>query len=258
MRMKKILFTTFLMLAVFTFYSCDLSKKKLQSDIETTNKECPIDLGMLGEISSLEFDEETDELIMTMTISKEMNLKVSALNKMKDALKNTMLGAWAKSESGLKLMRKLAQADSKITIVMQTEGSNESLKINVSKDEVKDVAEGKIAPISPHDMLEMMVTSTNVQCPMQVDEATTLSSVSLEGGDFVYNYSTDENSVSIEALEQNKAAIKAEIKQTLSVQDPLTKRIISICKEANAGIVFRYVGNVTGKACIVKFSSSEL
>lgn len=256
--MKKIIFTTFLMLACLVFYSCDSSKKELQADIEVANKECPMDLGMVGEISSMEFDEETDEVIMTMTISKDMPLKISALNKLKNTLKRAMLGNWAKSESGLKLIEEIAKADSKITMVMRTENTDENIKIKISKDEVRDLAEGKIDPISPRDLLEIMITSTNAQCPMQIDEVTILSSVSLEGTNVVYNYSLDEDVVTMDVIEQNKISIKSNLKRALSTQDPIMKQMISACKEANTGISYRYVGDTSGNVCVIKFSSSEL
>lgn len=160
--MRHFLLATLLLLASsFVFNSCDSSKKELQANIEAANKECPIDLGIVGEISSMEFDEDEDEVVMTMTISKDMPLKISALNKLKNTLKRTMMGNWAKSESGIELMKEIAKADSKITLVMQTEDTNENIRIKVSKDEVKDLAEGKIDPISPRDLLEIFVTSTN-------------------------------------------------------------------------------------------------
>ena len=71
---------------------------------------------MIGEISSIEFDKDADEVIMTMTISKGMPLKISALNKLKNTLKRAMMGNWAKSEDGLKLIEEIAKADSKMTI----------------------------------------------------------------------------------------------------------------------------------------------
>lgn len=74
--MKKIIFVSILMLTSLFFYSCDSSKKELQAGIESANKECPMNLGMVGEISSMEFDEDEDEVIMTMTISKDMPLKI--------------------------------------------------------------------------------------------------------------------------------------------------------------------------------------
>ena len=84
---ETVFLATFLLLASFVFNSCDSSKTELQTNIEAANKECPMDLGMFGEISSMEFDENADEVIMTMTISKDMPLKISALNKLKKLLK---------------------------------------------------------------------------------------------------------------------------------------------------------------------------
>ena len=256
--MKNILFVAFMLLASMTFCSCDSSKKELRANVESVNSECPIDLGMFGEISSMEFNEDEDDVVFTMTISKDMPIKISALNKLKNTLKRAMLGSWAESEEGIKLMKEIAKADSKITIVMQTEGTDQNVKIKVSKAEVRDLAEGKIDPISPRDLLEIYVTSTNAQCPIQVDELTTLSSASLEGDNFVYNYSIDESSISMTSIEENRESIKANLKQTLSGSDPTIKQMVSVCKNADTGILYRYVGDISGNVCIIKFSPSEL
>lgn len=256
--MKNILFVAFMLLASMTFCSCDSSKKELRANVESVNSECPIDLGMFGEISSMEFNEDEDEVVFTMTISKDMPIKISALNKLKNTLKRAMLGSWAESEDGIKMMKVIAKADSKITIVLQTEGTNQNVNIKVSKDEVRDLADGKIDPISPRDLLETYVTSTNAQCPMQVDELTTLSSASLEGDNFVYNYSIDESSISMASIEENRESIKANLKQVLSGSDPTIKQMVSVCKNADTGILYRYVGDISGNVCIIKFSPSEL
>ena len=63
----------------------------------------------------------------------------------------------AKSESNMTLMEKIASADAEFTIVMQTAETNESLKIRISKEEVKDISAGNIDPITPREMLEIMV-----------------------------------------------------------------------------------------------------
>ena len=77
-----------------------------------------------------------------------------------------MLGNWANSPSGRQLMKEIAKADSKLTFIMQLEGGNENLKIRLTKDEIKDLAEGKIDPVSPREILEINVTSTNAQCKL--------------------------------------------------------------------------------------------
>lgn len=35
------------------------------------------------------------------------------------------------------------------------------------------------------------------------------------------------------------------------------KQMVKLCKEANMGIVYRYVGDVSGDVCIIKFMPSE-
>ena len=212
---------------------------------------------MVGEISSINYDEETDEVVMTMTINKDLPLKLSALKQLKNTMKRTVLGNMAKSESNMTLMEKIASADAEFTIVMQTAETNESLKIRISKEEVKDISAGNIDPITPREMLEIMVVSTNAQCPIQIDKVMTLSSVSLEKDNFVYNYSLDENTVSVESIEGNKDVLKANIKKLLLSGDPMMQELIRTCKEANVSILYRYIGDISGDVCIVKISSEE-
>lgn len=256
--MKHYLLATLLLLTSFGFYSCDSSKEELKAKIEAANKECPIDLGLVGSISSYQFDEDADEVIITMTISKELPIKINVLNKLKNTLKRAMLGNWANSPSGRQLMKEIVKADSKLTFIMQLEEGNENLKIRLTKDEIKDLAERKIDPVSPREILEINVTSTNAQCPMQVDEYTTLSSAALEGNYFVFNYSIDENMVPIESIEQNEAAVKATLQEAIASPDPMMKQMIKVCKNANTGLKYRYVGDISGSACVITLEPSEL
>lgn len=256
--MKKLVFATYLLLVSFALISCNSSKKDLKLEIEEVNDECPLDLGLVGEISSVDYDEKTDEVVMTMTINKDLPLKLSALKQLKNTMKRSVLGNWAKSESSLVLIEKIADADAKFTIVMQTADTNESLKIKISKKEVKDIAAGNIDSITPREMVDIMIASTNAQCPMQIDEVTVLSSVTLENNSFVYNCSWDENSVSIEEIDANKDVLKTNIKQLLLSEDPMTQELIKICKDANVCILYRYIGDTSGDVCLVKFSPEEL
>ena len=70
-----------------------------------------------------------------------------------------MLGNWANSPSGRQLMKEIAKADSKLTFIMQLEKGNENLRIRLTKDEIKDLAEGKIDPISPREIIENKIIS---------------------------------------------------------------------------------------------------
>lgn len=256
--MKKTIFAALMLLISFAIISCDSAKKELKAEIEIANQDCPQDMGMIGQLTSIEYDEESDEVVMTLTISKDMPLNITALNKVKNMLKRAMLSAYAKSEASAKLMKDIARADSKFTVVFQTAETNETLKLHISKDEVEDIANGNIDPVSPRELLEINVASTNAQCPMKISDAMTMSSVSLEGNYFVYNYSVNEQYASVEAIEASQSEVRASIKQMLASDDPTIQRLVAICKEANTGAMFRYIGDTSGYTCTIKFESSEL
>lgn len=111
---------------------------------------------------------------------------------------------------------------------------------------------------SSKEQLKADVEAANKECPMTIDEVTVLSSVSMEGNNFVYNYSIDENYVSVADVEQNKAVLRASIKERLSNPDQLIQKVIEVCKNANAGLSYRYVGDVSGDVSVINFSPSEL
>jgi len=60
------------------------------------------------------------------------------------------------------------------------------------------------------------------------------------------------------SIEENRESIKANLKQVLSGSDPTIKQMVSVCKNADTGILYRYVGDISGNVCIIKFSPSEL
>ena len=256
--MKNIVYVACVMLALIMLSACGSSKQKLKADVEAANKECPLDLGMVGEMTSIEYDADADEVVMTMTMNKDLPMKISALNNLKSTIKRAAMAQWVKDETVMDMMKEIASADSKVAVVMRSADKSESIKINVSRDEVKDLAKGEVDPISPRDMLEILVATTNAQCPMTIDEVTVLSSVSIEGNNFVYNYSIDENYVSVADVEQNKAVLRASIKEKLSNPDQLIQKVVEVCKNANAGLSYRYVGDISGDVSVINFSPSEL
>lgn len=238
--------------------SCSFAKSELKKVVEEVNKECPVSYGIVGELSGVEYDEDENEVVMTVALNKNLPMNLSALEGVKGNLKRATMGSWADSDDVIEMMKKIANADARLTMVMRSEKTGESLKIKFSENEVKEVADGKVTPITNREMLQIMVASTNAQCPMQMDEMTVLTSVSLEGDYFVYVYSIDESELPIESIRQNKGMVKENIRPMLQSDDPAIKMVLKLCNEANVGITYRYVGNSSGDACDIQFSPSEL
>ena len=79
---------------------------------------------------------------------------------------------------------------------METEDLNNILNQNLTEEE------------SDKHKLEELVNVTNVSCPMDVDEATTLDKLTIEPDKVVYNYTIDETKVDMATMRNNEAQMK--------------------------------------------------
>lgn len=234
------------------------AQNALREQVASFNNECPMDMGMMGEISKLTYNESDAEVVMTFSISKALPLKIEALNECKNTLKRSMLGNWVKSNDVVNMMKLIAEAGSRFALVFRSGNSQDQVKINVTEKELNDLIEGKVDPVSPREMLSIMVMTTNALCPQQIDFATTLNSATIEGSYFVYNYSIDDSKVSMEALNVNQSMLKDKIRQQISSDDPTINQVVITCKQAGVGIRYKYAGDTSGQVCTIEFSPSEL
>ena len=257
--MKKILVAAFLALVSFAFVACDNAKKRLQTEIENVNEtSCPMDMGMVGELTSVEYDPDENEVAMTVTFSANLPIKPSSLSGMKNTVKRVMFTGWMNNSDVTKTFKDIADAKASLCVVMQKAVGEDELRINVSESEIKDLVNGNIDQVSSREMLELMASITNVQCPLRIDEATVLSTVSVEGDNFVYNYSVDESVVDMDLLQANLYKVEGEVRQKMLSNDPTVTSIVALAKENDAVFVHRYTGDQTGKTCQFKIKASEL
>ena len=111
--------------------------------------------------------------------------------------------------------------------------------------------------------MESAVAEASRECPMYVDEYTTVTNIQLEGHDIVYVCSVNENYLGMDVtVFQNPeviSAIKNEVLKTLRISsDPNVKELVRLCKKDNYNIVYRYVGSTTYAIVEVRISPSEM
>lgn len=256
--MRKLLLVALTLFVSLFFISCDNSKDELRKQVEQMNRQCPIDLGIVGKASSIELNEAEDEVIYTITLGNRLPMKISALNQMKSALKRSIISNYAQDETMVAFAKAISKADAKLSYVYESGETNESTKITLSSDELKDIADGHITPISSLEQLQIEIMSTNAQCPMQIDQVTLMTSVTLEGKRFVYNYSIDERYISLEQLEAQESVIKSNIKTYFISNDPSIKRLVKLLKDTNSSVEYRYVGNITGTVYCISIPAAEI
>lgn len=236
--------------------SCNKAKSELQNIVNEGAKNCPYDLGIVGQLSNIVYDQEADEVLMTLSIKEGIPIKLNVMREMINTLQKTLMSSFAESSSSTKLMKKIAAADGKVTIVMK-DASGDKLEIPLSESDVKDIANGNVASMTAKEYIDFQIALTNAQCPAQVDEITVMQSVRLEGNYWIYKYTVNEEYITMEDLEANIDMLKQNTLQTLSV-DTSGKILFKNCKEAGIKLRYEYVGDQSGYSCHFDINPYEL
>jgi hypothetical protein len=111
------------------------------------------------------------------------------------------------------------------------------------------------------DQLKIAVEVEAAQCPMDYGDGLTMKDAVLENGNVVYVYEMDEDYYDIEGckdpltIREMKETIMDEI---LHSNDNDLKEFIKIVKDSEADIIYRYIGDTTGKKIDFVIKNSEL
>lgn len=111
--------------------------------------------------------------------------------------------------------------------------------------------------------LDDAVDFANRNCPMQVDEATVITKIELQGDYVVYMADVDEGADG-DVNTLNDSTLNAGVKQNIlaylkkGMLNGETRKFIGLCKDNNVGIEYRYVGSRTKNQAVVRIEHEEL
>lgn len=231
--MTKKLLLTFAFVFSFAIFSFGQSKALLKDGISQINQACPVDLGAVGSMTKVAYDDIENQVSFHFQFDSNL-FSSSKFEETAQTMKQTIMGAWAATESSRKLMEIISSIEASLIIVI-----NNEYKIDFTADEIKSIADGRTNSISAKEYFENSVKTVNAQCPIAVDEITFLKNASLEDEYFVYNYVFVEGS-GLKPSDFNKEIIKTNISASLNSGDVSINQMIGWCKEGNMGIMYRY------------------
>lgn len=107
-------------------------------------------------------------------------------------------------------------------------------------------------------LLKADIKESNKSYPMEVEEGLTAKKIYMDGDYVMYYIECDEDVVDMDVLSQNKSKLRRVIKKNLNNADDEVKMFKRMCKKANKGIGYKYVGDTSEKTFTIRFSSSEL
>lgn len=111
------------------------------------------------------------------------------------------------------------------------------------------------------DQLKIAVELAATDCPEDLGDGITMKDILLENGNVVYVCEMDEDYYDVEGskdpliIKEIKEALMDEI---LHSNDNDIKEFLKIVKDSEADIIYRYIGDTTGKKIDIVIKNSEL
>ena len=230
---------------------------KLKTVIAVANKQCPIDMGAVGTITSIY---DGNNVVYTLNMNEEItNIKILKDNP--ESMKSSITMMFQNPAADVKEMLKLmAKCNSGLHMIFVGNKSGEQAVCELTAEELKEVINTNADPAqSGQTKLEAQLKMANLQFPMQASEEVIVEKIEVIGESVVYICSVDEELCPISQIEENAAEVKEGIVSMLASQtDPATQLFIKTCVNNNKNIMYRYIGKESGKQHDVVIPVSDL
>lgn len=244
-----------ILLSVFTFRpaSARAQNVDLNEIVELLQKELPISMGTIGETTDIYI--EYNEMVLVSNVDESI-VNVTNLQKEPALLKENLKQMVLDENSAFRfLVDELLRSGKGIRLVYIGKTTGKSVSFAMTNREIKQAINN--GTDDPMKRLEMQISVTNAQLPMDFGGGIVNTKLVKEGSYVVYYFDCDEDIINIEAL-QNTALMKELLLKEINSDDPSISSFRKYCKDAGCGIAYCYVGKTSGKKAKIYILANEL
>lgn len=227
--------------------------RSLKRQVETLDKQCPIDLGILGRVTSVGLKGHT--IVYHVTT----NSRVLKLERLRDHLSDVKQGILLNFANDEASLSQFVAAQCDIKYEYTDAQSGERLVVDISKEDLKraNALVGDTKELSSR-RIENFVATGRLQLPMQIDAVTTLTDITLEDNNVAYIYSIDEEAISSKQLQSQIDVLKESIHESLGHKDLTMTMLIDALTQDHRGLVYRYFMSKSGKQFDITFTPEDV
>ena len=254
--MKRILSLAMLLTCLASLLGSCNKKSALQSylekEVRKLNQRCPMDMGMLGEISSVELDDSI--VVFNIRLTSPL-VKLDKLKAHSDNVKEGMLIHFAEDPGGLE---NFIHHKCRLRYVYEHDITGDKMAIDVTPDDMNRIS-GLIKPDEvAQRKVEILVSNTQLQLPMKVDAVTLLDDMVIEGDTVCYVYSIDSEQVSADQIINDEKGMRQNIIQGLSAPDPALRYLVASLSDAGKSLCYRYVFKPEGQRVEILLTADDV
>ena len=233
--------------------------KKLKSEVRKANAMCPMNLGVSGDLLSIQYNEKENNVLFVYSLNENIAGHTFIKKNKKNMEKAAKL--FVASESFDDIRKDILNAQASLTLIYKIPSNGKTASIFLSYDELKEMVEN---PLSEREIkimkIENKVEMENNSCPQEVEKGIILTKVYIEDNYVVYSYSMDEDEYDMRLLERNAASLKSNTEDQIKEdsKDLILCNNLNLMRELGYGIKYHYYGTKSSKYVGIKITPSEL
>ena len=234
--MKKFL-NVFMLLALLCLASCSSeASKKLASEVEEFNRDCPQQFGTTV-LRSIVYDKSDNEVVMTYIVDEKYT-DIANLSGARDEQRR-YLHAFLRGEVAGSFLDDLVAAGASFTIRFEGNNSGASESVSLSAAELKAL-DAEAVGEDNRAQLEGLVAMANRQTPAEIIDGVTFTSVALADSSIDYFYVYDPGKVTImaDSLESMRKLAAEELRGELTA--PESRQQFDIIRKLGLGVRMIY------------------
>lgn len=258
-KMKKSLYIFTLLATLFVtiicFFSCENKNiKELKKAIAEANEQCPSNIGIIGDILSIKYNEQNKEVAIYMVTNEEI-VDIDAIKENQQLVMQSTALSYVKERQGF--IKQLINTGVGLSITYKGTSSGKDVNIKISLEKLKEYYQTSMSDYDINKvLLNNMLIIENTSCPYAVDEDVECVNVYDEGENIVYTFrslDSEFNAITPDMLDM----MKEEMEMKEQSKDPSMKRLLGLICSLNKGLIFRFEDK-KGKSIDIAFSSYEL
>lgn len=245
-------------LSLLMVFISSCQESKLKAVVAIANKQCPMDMGEVGTITSIIYD--GDNVVYSLNLNESIT-DISVLKKNPESMKESVKTMFQNPAAEVKQMLQLVtECNAGLQMIFIGKDSGEKAVCEITSEELKNIlkTEGDSSQ-SEQAKLEAQVKMANLQFPMQASPQILIEKMEISNESVVYICKVDEDACPISQIEANAKEVKQGIVATLAAQsDPATQLFLKTCINNDKNIAYKYIGTKSGKEYEVVVTLPEL
>lgn len=255
--MKKTIFYAILIALIPFMSSCNQSERVLKEALVEMNAMCPIDAGMVGEISGVSYDSDLKQVKFSYLIDETfVPLEFYSVNT--DLAKQSGALVFSANETK-KFLQYIADANASLVAEYESKQTGSMIQIEFSNQEIEEIIEKEYTDKERAQLLfDIQFQMTKSMLPMRTDDFTIFSDVKVEDGAWVYCYEIEAGSLyALMYSMMEEEEIKSSFAESFS-SDPTFQMLFRMLSDLDMGLKYSYLDSNGNDLFEASFTPDEL